>query len=171
MLQTGCPHPREVFRRGGGGGGWDPKVCVPKMTRSGFPDGNFGFFPRWSLWSGGGGSRGRGGTPPLLLQWCTAILISPGPTPSPGHQRGQESPAGCASPVAIPMPLHALPTAMAMYTGDGENWLAPGGGHGCRLKEGGGFGKWTPVTGPMYGPRCLLCSAFFFLLWYPLSDV
>ena len=24
---------------------------------------------------------------------------------------------------------------------DGENWLAPGGGHGCRLKEGGG-GVW-----------------------------
>ena len=41
-----------------------------------------------------------------------------------------------------------------MQAGDGENWLAPGGGHGCRLKEGGGgFGKWTPVTGPMYGAR------------------
>ena len=32
----------------------------------------FHFLPRWSLWSGGGGSRG--GYPPLLL-WYTGILI------------------------------------------------------------------------------------------------
>ena len=45
--------------------------------------------------------------------------------------------------------------------------LRPGGGHGCRLKEGGGgFGKWTPVTGPMYGPHCQP----FFLVCYTLSD-
>ena len=52
---------------GGGGGGWDPKVCGPEMARSDFPDrksvhfvfsrdGHFGL-------GGGGGSRG-GGTPP-----------------------------------------------------------------------------------------------------------
>ena len=29
------------------------------------------------------------------------------------------------------------PTA-TQHTGHVENWLAPGGGHGCRLKEGGG---------------------------------
>ena len=28
--------------------------------------------------------------------------------------------------------------SIALDEGDGENWLAPGGGHGCRLKEGGG---------------------------------
>ena len=41
----------------------------------------------------------------------------------------------------------------------GKIGLRPGGGHGCRLKEGGGVGKWTPVTGPMYGPHC---QPFFF---------
>ena len=30
------------------------------------------------------------------------------------------------------------PTMKEYVAGDGENWLAPGGGHGCRLKEGGG---------------------------------
>ena len=46
--------------------------------------------------------------------------------------------------------------------------LRPGGGHGCRLKEGGGgFGKWTLVTGPMYGHHC---QPFFFLVCYTLSD-
>ena len=35
------------------------------------------------------------------------------------------------------------------------------------LKEGGGFGKWTPVTGPMYGPHC---QPLFFLVCCTLSD-
>ena len=42
-------------RGGGRGGVWDPKVWVPKRARSSFPDCNFRVFPRWSLWSGGGG--------------------------------------------------------------------------------------------------------------------
>ena len=49
-----------------GGGIWDPKVCVPKMTRQDVPNGKFRFFPRRSLWSGGAA--------PLLLR-CTALLI------------------------------------------------------------------------------------------------
>ena len=57
----------------GGGGVWDPKDCVPRMAPPDFPLINFGFFPRWSLWSGG------------CLR-CTAILILPwsqtcGPNP------------------------------------------------------------------------------------------
>ena len=42
---------------GGGEGVWDPKVCVPKRARPDFPNCKFRFFPRWSLWSGGGGGR------------------------------------------------------------------------------------------------------------------
>ena len=50
------PRLRLAERRGEGGEGvWDPKVCVPKLTGSDFPNGTFRFFPRWSLWSWGGG--------------------------------------------------------------------------------------------------------------------
>ena len=41
-------------------------------------------------------------------------------------------------------------------------WLGMGkiglrlGGSRLSLEGGGGVGKWTPVTGPMYGPHCLL---------------
>ena len=55
-----------------------------------------------------------------------------------------------------------------LQLGMGKIGLRPGGGggHGCRLKEGGGFGKWTHVTGPMY----VLIVSLFFLLCYPLSN-
>ena len=46
--------------------------------------------------------------------------------------------------------------------------LACARGGGSRLSPeggGGGFGKWTPVTGPMYGPRC---QPFFFIMLYAL---
>ena len=46
----------------GGGGVWDPKVCVPKMAQSDFPGFECRPFPRWSLWYWGG-SR-CGGVPP-----------------------------------------------------------------------------------------------------------
>ena len=39
------------------GGG--AKVRVPTMARSDFPNGKFRFFPRWSLWSCGGGGGGH----------------------------------------------------------------------------------------------------------------
>ena len=41
---------------GGGGVVWDSKVCGPKMARPDFANNKFRFFPRWSLWSGEGGS-------------------------------------------------------------------------------------------------------------------
>ena len=45
-----------------GGGSWDPKNCVPKRARPDFPSCRFRFFPRWSLWWGGGGApEGEGG--------------------------------------------------------------------------------------------------------------
>ena len=47
---------------------WDRNVGVPKMAQSDVPNSKFRFFPRWSLWLGGGGGpgqalliRGRGG--------------------------------------------------------------------------------------------------------------
>ena len=46
-----------------GGGVWDPKVCAPTMARSDFPNGKFHVFPRWSLWSGGGGGGSYGCRP------------------------------------------------------------------------------------------------------------
>ena len=44
---------------------------------------------------------------------------------------------------------------------DGENWLAPRGGHGCRLKEGGGGGL---GNGHLCQDLCmvLIVSLFFF---------
>ena len=60
---------RAYFERGGGGGGvWDPKVCVSNMARPDFPIVNF-VFPTWSLWSGegGGGFGGRG--------WHKALVV------------------------------------------------------------------------------------------------
>ena len=52
---------REVWEEGKGGEGvWDPKGYVPKMAQSDLPAGKCRFFPRRSLWSGGGGG-GRGG--------------------------------------------------------------------------------------------------------------
>ena len=48
------------------------KVCVPKMAPPDFPNRKFRFFPRWSLWSEGGGVQGAGGGAFLLR---TAIQI------------------------------------------------------------------------------------------------
>ena len=45
------------------GGLWNPNVCVPTMAQPGFANGKCRCFPRYSLWSGGVGSRGV--TPPL----------------------------------------------------------------------------------------------------------
>ena len=47
-----------------------------------------------------------------------------------------------------------------------ENWLAPGGGHGCRLKEGGG-GVWEMDTCDRTYVWSSL-SAFFFTMLYTL---
>ena len=44
--------------------------------------------------------------------------------------------------------------------GDGENWLAPGGGHGCRLKEGGGV--WEMDTCDRTYVWSSLSAFFFF---------
>ena len=43
---------------GGGGGVWAPKGCAPKMARPDGPNGKCHVFPRWSLWSRGGGVQG-----------------------------------------------------------------------------------------------------------------
>ena len=52
------PAPRAVLKGGVGVWGLGPKkkFCVPKMARQVFPSCKFRFFPRWSLWSWGGGS-------------------------------------------------------------------------------------------------------------------
>ena len=79
---------RDVVEERGGGGVWDPKVCVPKMADQIFPMGNFVFFPRWSLWSAGGGRVVQGGGAPPLLLWCTAVLIHHSPPP---HQQRRDA--------------------------------------------------------------------------------
>ena len=48
---------------GRGGGSGTQKTVYPKWPDQIFPMVNFAFFPRWSLWSGGGG--GVSTTPPL----------------------------------------------------------------------------------------------------------
>ena len=42
---------------------WDPNVCVPKMAPPDFPNGEFHFFPRWSL------------TPLLILTICGSEYV------------------------------------------------------------------------------------------------
>ena len=89
LIVCRCRTPRGrgqgTVRRGGGRRGLGPKsLCTKSGPRHDFPNGKFRFFPRWSLWSGGGGGvgtrpryqevGGSRGVPPLLL-WCTAILI------------------------------------------------------------------------------------------------
>ena len=59
QLQHSRPPPLEERR--GGGGVWDPKVCVPKMARQDCPNGKLRFFRRRSLWSVGGGGGVQGG--------------------------------------------------------------------------------------------------------------
>ena len=69
VLQADKPHNSTVnyYKRGSGGGGvWDPKVCVPTMACSDFRCCKFRFFPRWSLWSGRPEGGGGIGTRP----WC-----------------------------------------------------------------------------------------------------
>ena len=55
--------------RWGGGG-----HCL--CTKKDVPDGKLPFFPRTSLWFGGGEGGPGGVTPPLLLRW-TAVLVLP----------------------------------------------------------------------------------------------
>ena len=49
-----------------GGGGWDPKICVPKMAQPDFPDRKFRSFPTMVILVWGGGGGGFGGMPPPL---------------------------------------------------------------------------------------------------------
>ena len=74
---------REVLE--GGGGVWDPKVCVPKMARQDFTC-KFRFFPPQSLRSGGRGVQGGGGgnpPPPMVYGHCNTSLGGGG-----GHSVG-----------------------------------------------------------------------------------
>ena len=59
-----CHTSGEVWE--GGEGGLGPKRTT--MAQQDFPDCKLRFFPRWSLWScGGGGVQGRGGAPPPMV--------------------------------------------------------------------------------------------------------
>ena len=60
---------RQGSIRRGGGGGWDPEDCVPKMARQNFPHRKFGFPPLKSLWSGKGGGFG-------MTPWCDDLVCS-----------------------------------------------------------------------------------------------
>ena len=62
-----------LLERGGKGGVWDPKVCVPKMAPQDFPNFVFSHDGHFGLRGGGGG---QAGVPPFLL-WCLVILIPP----------------------------------------------------------------------------------------------
>ena len=73
----------------------------------------------------------------------------------------------------LPMPLpwcyiaHVCWVFCVLSFGDGENWLAPGGGHGCRLKEGGGR-VWEMDTCDRTYVLSSLSAFFFFSMLYTL---
>ena len=69
------PGGRKVLKKGGGGG-WDPHFCVRKMAQEDFPCRKFRCFPRWSLWSWGGGG------------------VPPSPPPVHGHSNTSMGPGG-----------------------------------------------------------------------------
>ena len=54
----------------GGGGVWDPKVCVTKIAQSNLPFCKLRFLPRWSPRSGGGGR------PPTVVGYNYAQLCT-----------------------------------------------------------------------------------------------
>ena len=62
-----CPGPRKGattrrnVTRGGGGGGWNPKDCVPTMAQTNFPL----LFPPMKSWSRGEGGTSADGCPPV----------------------------------------------------------------------------------------------------------
>ena len=70
------PHTSDVLEEEGGGGVWNPKLCVPKMAQPDFLICKCQFFSMMVTLVGGQGG-GSGGGVPLLLLWCTAILILP----------------------------------------------------------------------------------------------
>ena len=82
----------------------------------------------------------------IQLPLCARHLLPPNRFPNRG-------------PAAPPPPVAPHPVKPARCTPWGWGKFACAWG-GSRLSPegagGGGFGKWTPVTGPMYGPHCLL---------------
>ena len=115
------------YEGGRGGGGLGPKSVGTKMARLDFPNDTFCFFPRWSLWSGGGGGF-RGATPLPLLRWLSAILILPCPPPLPPTRKAQppHTPAraraytqddGIFHPPALRWGLVAVDSPLGLGTG------------------------------------------------------
>ena len=59
-----------------GEGVWNPKFCVPKLAQINISFCKFHSFSRYERWvQGGKGSKG--GTPPHLLLWLSAVPIHP----------------------------------------------------------------------------------------------
>ena len=69
--------------RRGGGGVWDPKVCVPKIADQIFPMGNFVFSRGGHFGLDGGEGGPGGGTPPPPPAVCGRSNTSLPPAPSP----------------------------------------------------------------------------------------
>ena len=91
-----------------GRGVWDPKVYVPKMAQSDFPNGAFRFVSRWSLWSEGGG----GVTPAVYccVQPAVPIGLSPLTLALPFNPLPLQAaaPIGLSPPRALPLPPPGL---------------------------------------------------------------
>ena len=65
--------------RRGGGGVWDPKVCVPKMAQSEFPNCKFRFFPRRSLARATVRAlKATETTPPVAVTWALCAQLQRG---------------------------------------------------------------------------------------------
>ena len=98
------------IRRREGRGVWDPTVCVPAMAQQDVPYCLFRFFPRWSIWSWGGGVRGGGNPsspygvrPFYYFPGGTFPPSRPNPAPAPGSARQRSRPRSiCARlPLAV----------------------------------------------------------------------
>ena len=71
-IQNWVHQPRLTLEEREGGGVWVPKVCVPKMARSDFPNGKLRSFPAVVT-----SVRGGGGCPPMVVGRSNVDCITP----------------------------------------------------------------------------------------------
>ena len=136
---------------GGGGRCRKPRICVPKMARSDFPDCKFCFLPRWSLWSGKGG--GGEGVPPLGFNCAQGALGCGGSADHAGHPPPIRAARQWPRPFA--WPLGGTVSERAVERGLAGGCVTTWGINGAH--DGSGQGPRHPGTAGLYPGGSALC--------------